>query len=469
MNIQNTYQRKLSESLAIDAKRIHTIMLIAAIIIFPIFAFFDRYTLPAENYWTVTTIRLSITFIVAIWLLLQTKFGFAERYLSYFAFSSISWFCVYACVEGGNQFLYQHNIAYCTVFLSASLFILWHWYYSLSVVLSSIALYIGLVYFNHEITLTKVMFSGGSVLLSIMILHPVIVAFRFNAYKREFYLKEKIEASNELLKKENEEAIQRNQELQAAREEANDANHKLRNVNQYLEEEVKLRTHGLQDANAKMKAAMDELDLFLYSSYHDLKSPIARMKGLLDLLKKEGTHVNTEEHHHRLISTLTDMEDLIEKLNTINTFTNYELTTEKVSPIETLNEVLNQQQQLIRDAELEIQISESLTIQTDKKLLKSILKCLIENALIYRKDEGKHHVRISIQRNSKFELSVWDNGIGISENILPNIFEMYYRGTEKSVGHGLGLFITKKAIDKLQGSIGINSKPGEFTEFKLSF
>ncbi|MDL5047623.1 HAMP domain-containing sensor histidine kinase [Oscillatoria amoena NRMC-F 0135] len=58
-----------------------------------------------------------------------------------------------------------------------------------------------------------------------------------------------------------------------------------------------------------------------------------------------------------------------------------------------------------------------------------------------------------------------DNGIGISEDNLGRIFDMFYRATEQSDGSGIGLYIVKNAVEKLDGTINVQSKPGEGTTF----
>lgn len=60
-----------------------------------------------------------------------------------------------------------------------------------------------------------------------------------------------------------------------------------------------------------------------------------------------------------------------------------------------------------------------------------------------------------------------DNGIGISSQHLPRIFEMFYRATESSKGSGLGLYIVQEAISRLQGTITVNSVEREGTRFTI--
>ncbi|MGC4022415.1 MAG: ATP-binding protein [Cyclobacteriaceae bacterium] len=65
--------------------------------------------------------------------------------------------------------------------------------------------------------------------------------------------------------------------------------------------------------------------------------------------------------------------------------------------------------------------------------------------------------------NDEVELRVADNGQGIDNNYLPRVYEMYFRANEKSTGNGLGLYIVKKMVEKLQGKIHIESEMGRGT------
>ena len=69
--------------------------------------------------------------------------------------------------------------------------------------------------------------------------------------------------------------------------------------------------------------------------------------------------------------------------------------------------------------------------------------------------------------NSPGNISFSDNGIGIDENDLTKIFEMFYRATEQSDGSGIGLYIVKNAVDKLGGKISVASKFGHGTRFSI--
>lgn len=105
----------------------------------------------------------------------------------------------------------------------------------------------------------------------------------------------------------------------------------------------------------------------------------------------------------------------------------------------------------------------------DRSRLLIILNNLINNAIKYRHPARKPEVIIKAQREEKsLILVVADNGIGINDQHLSRIFEMFYRTSDHSSGSGLGLYIVKETVKKLNGQIEVNSKVNEGSLFKIT-
>jgi signal transduction histidine kinase len=106
----------------------------------------------------------------------------------------------------------------------------------------------------------------------------------------------------------------------------------------------------------------------------------------------------------------------------------------------------------------------------DKTRLRIILSNLINNSIKYqdpRKEQRSIVVGICKVRN-EHAITVRDNGVGIAKEHLSKVFNMFYRASENSSGSGLGLFITQEAVDKLGGSISVDSRFGEGTTFTVT-
>lgn len=119
-----------------------------------------------------------------------------------------------------------------------------------------------------------------------------------------------------------------------------------------------------------------------------------------------------------------------------------------------------------------IDIPSGITVKTDRIHFAHIISNLLDNAIKY--SAGKAEITVTArQKNHKVEISVSDQGIGISPDKQKYIFDKFYRVPHGNIqevkGYGLGLYYVKNMMDKLQGSITVESKLGKGTIFKLIF
>ena len=106
----------------------------------------------------------------------------------------------------------------------------------------------------------------------------------------------------------------------------------------------------------------------------------------------------------------------------------------------------------------------------DQWRVTEVLRNLISNSIKYLNpeiDDPFIKIDIKINRNSA-EIYLEDNGIGIAEDLQSNVFEMFYRATEFSEGSGIGLYIVKNAIVKMDGEITLESTEYKGTKFHIS-
>ena len=118
-----------------------------------------------------------------------------------------------------------------------------------------------------------------------------------------------------------------------------------------------------------------------------------------------------------------------------------------------------------------INVQNDLLLHTVPALFKVIVANVIENAVKFRKDSNLgHQVNVSfIATDNLFQFIVKDNGIGISSDDQVHIFDMNFHGTNSTAGEGLGLFLVKKCVDKLEGHINVISKLNHSTEITVNF
>ncbi len=113
-----------------------------------------------------------------------------------------------------------------------------------------------------------------------------------------------------------------------------------------------------------------------------------------------------------------------------------------------------------------------LVIYSYPNLIETILENLMENAFFYSvlKDPLNATVSLNLAISDKdVVISIHDNGIGVEEAIRHKLFDMFFKGTEKSKGHGLGLYIVQKSVQALDGKVEVESEVGSFTKFTVQF
>lgn len=116
--------------------------------------------------------------------------------------------------------------------------------------------------------------------------------------------------------------------------------------------------------------------------------------------------------------------------------------------------------------------NEEIFLDIDENFMQRIMLNLISNSIKFTKIGGKIYIKITDEEND-IEISIKDNGVGMDENFINKIFVKYTMGKNndsiKEKGSGIGLFVVKNLVELQKGTIKINSKEGEGTEFVISF
>ena len=219
-----------------------------------------------------------------------------------------------------------------------------------------------------------------------------------------------------------------------------------------------------------LKEAADELETFIYKSSHDLRSPISTILGLANLAISDINR-ETTDFYFRMVKQKAQELDFI--LNQLMETASIRKEEKKIHLID-FNEIINEVKKSLSHMKgfQEIRFEEHILVgqrfYSDKRLLKSILQNLLDNAIKYKQDHDDAFVRILVtMEEGGVKIEVADNGIGILDHLQENIFNMFFRATEKATGAGLGLYTVKYAVRKLGGRITLNSKQNEGTMFTV--
>jgi signal transduction histidine kinase len=223
-----------------------------------------------------------------------------------------------------------------------------------------------------------------------------------------------------------------------------------------------------------VKANM-ELDKFVYSVSHDLRAPLSSMAGVVVIAEEETQEPVVKENLNYLKGCIRKLDTFIGDILDYSRNSRTEIKKEEINFREVLQELTNNLKYMSANEEskkkinIEVDINENAKFLSDRSRLNVVLNNLISNSIRYQDPKATDpFVNIKIDTSdTEANIVVRDNGIGISRELHEKIFEMFYRVSESSVGSGLGLYIVKETVDKLQGRIMVESEPGIGTAFKI--
>jgi len=266
-----------------------------------------------------------------------------------------------------------------------------------------------------------------------------------------------------------EQILQKNKEVSAAKNELKALNEILQQNNFELEEKVRQRTLDLRQRNAELKEINHELDFFIYRSSHDLRRPVTSMAGLIQLagLDKE----NLEEYLSNLHETIQEMHLVLDKLQMVNTISQERHQLTHIDFLQIFSEIIDELSKRLDTKKIvfHFDIEPKEGFYSVYELLKIVLFNILENAIYFKDSEkGKQKINmVVLKRKKHISIKIQDNGIGIEDHIKEKIFDMFYRGSDISKGNGLGLYLVRKALQKLDGQVVVESQAGKFTTFEI--
>ena len=272
--------------------------------------------------------------------------------------------------------------------------------------------------------------------------------------------------------------------LSATVKERMEVQYKLQVFNENLETMVLERTSALKDeittrkkaeeklqgTNQELSKRNTELDNFVYSVSHDLRAPIASVLGLINLAKKDVDVHMKDMYLDMILKSAIQQDHFIKEILDQSRNSRLEVIREEILFRPLIDETFNQLKFATnagQPVERVIKINQDQPFFSDRWRLKVILNNIISNAIRYRNGRDpviKVNVDITAFAAS---VAIEDNGKGIEKDHLPNIYKMFYRATDDGAGSGLGLYIVKEAIEKLNGHINIESEVGRGTTVKL--
>jgi PAS domain S-box-containing protein len=215
--------------------------------------------------------------------------------------------------------------------------------------------------------------------------------------------------------------------------------------------------------NNELRKKTKDLELLLYRSGHDLRAPFTSLDGLIDLLKHEIKEESALELIGMVEKVLNDGKRLIDNLSASSLMLNNSSKKEQIDFNELVNHTLNNLNHIdgFKNISININIPKEFKFISNRQLLRSIIQNLLQNAIKYQRPFNTEHTPFIIINAFRYKdgikISIKDNGNGIKKNELDKVFDLYYKSNTTVGGTGLGLYITKSAVEQLNGEISVTS------------
>ncbi|MFH1196878.1 MAG: HAMP domain-containing sensor histidine kinase [bacterium] len=233
------------------------------------------------------------------------------------------------------------------------------------------------------------------------------------------------------------------------------------------------RERQLKESLEQLSEAEIAKQKYIIGVVHEIKTPIAAVQSVLDIVINKFLGPISEPVEEKLLRARKRSVEAINLINNILRFSKLKLlnttSNEEIYISEVVLNILEQQSEIIKSKNLNIDFNDSKDLKKpvkgDRVLLELALSNVIGNSIKYTDDNGSVEIIIR-DSHEDIILEVCDNGIGIPQHDLDNIFQQFYRASnikgKEYNGSGLGLSLVHEIIQRLHGSIKVQS-PSKLT------
>jgi len=225
----------------------------------------------------------------------------------------------------------------------------------------------------------------------------------------------------------------------------------------------------LKNKIAELEKTNDELNRFIYSISHELRAPLVSAMGIVNLVKMEGLFESSGEYWGLIETCSNKLDYYVQK--TLQYYKNNKTVSEntEINFSTLIPELIDMYSYTDKDTYFHKDIKQDIPFYGDAFRIEVILGNLISNAIKYQKEDEKHK-KVEIQvivTNESAQITISDNGMGILNDHLEKIFTQFFK-IKTNHGSGLGLFIVKEALNKINGKISVSSNTSDGTTFKIT-
>lgn len=235
---------------------------------------------------------------------------------------------------------------------------------------------------------------------------------------------------------------------------------------------VSVMEQHIVDQMAMLKQSNRDLEMLFYATSRDIRSPLITVKRLVDVALTKTTDKTTLNYLGMMKEAWSNLHNIVEELGIVSNIRSVEIRPE---PIE-LDLLIKSVYKEFKSLEWFDHIIFSLDLRLKSKfysapgLVRALFRNLFENSIKYAtKRSACNFLKVTVVDHNEdtIRIEVADNGIGIKSEYHERIFDMFFRGTNCASGNGLGLYIVKCSLEKLNGAIAVESEEGKGTTFTI--
>jgi signal transduction histidine kinase len=249
---------------------------------------------------------------------------------------------------------------------------------------------------------------------------------------------------------------------------------RLRENDELAIDDLRMRANELAEAYQKLAEQEVARHDFLTNVSHQLRTPLMAAGGYLQMLQKGA--IPPEKTKDAMEAVTRNVQQITGLVNDILFVQEMELILDQFEPVnltDLSNQVVNRLAERSKSRQIDIRVRPDLflpSIMGDRQSLERAFTALLDNAIKFSPESGKVEVRLR-RKGDQVMVEIADQGIGISPEILPHIFDRFYHmdksGDQLFEGLGLGLAITKQVIEQHKGHLDVVSTPGKGSTFTM--
>ena len=233
------------------------------------------------------------------------------------------------------------------------------------------------------------------------------------------------------------------------------------------------RERRLEELVTKLEVSNERLEQFAYAASHDLQEPLRMVSSYLRLLDNRYAEALDEDGEEFLEYAVDGADRMREMIEGLLEYSRVDTRGDPFEPVDLNDVVADVRQNLqvkIEESNAEVTVADLPRVDGDAGQLRQFFQNLVENAIEYSGDDPPQ-VEITSQRHGdKWLIAVRDEGIGIAEDSVDRIFEVFQslHSHENHGGTGIGLALCERIVERHGGDIWVESEPGDGSTFYMT-